>query len=314
MKGMEPIQNMARQVSIVLICYNYGRYLDCALDSVFSQTIPVGEVLLIDDGSTDDTHAVASKYEGRVRYINQGHHGVCFSRNLGLSAATGKWIIFLDADDALDPFYVEKTLQVWREQAPGLSFVYTQRRDLRDPHLISSFPEFSIAELKKKNFIMVSALMDRMRARSIGYDPAFRNGLEDYDFFLTMAERGGVGCLLNEPLLQVRMHPETRSVQCGAPAIRWNLLGHLLRKHKHFFSLEERRYFLQGRRDYVKHAVEIRRKSYLSTGERLMDLLYLVKARASLFQLCFQILYLLSPSVYHLMMSKMQQNRVAKRE
>lgn len=312
MNGVESIPNMARQVSVVLICYNYGRYLDRALESVFSQTVPTGEVLVIDDGSTDNTHDIVLKYEDRVRYVNHGHHGVCFARNLGLQKATGRWIVFLDADDALDPLYVEKTLQVWRDQPTNLAFIYTQRRDMDQPHLISSFPEFSEAELKKKNYIVVSALMDLGRARVIGYDPAFQDGLEDYDFFLTMVKKGGVGRLLNEPLLYVRSHPETRSLRCGVPSVRWTLLGLLLQKHATYFSAEERRCFLQRRRDYLIRAVEIRRRTRLSVGQRLQDLLYLIRSKSSLNQLFVQLFYAVSPPIYRWMIKVKSKARIVK--
>lgn len=90
-------------VSVVIPAYNAGRYLGEALDSVLAQTLPPREVLVVDDGSTDDTPEVCARYSGRVRYARQENAGVSAARNAGLAAATGEFVALMDADDVCAP-------------------------------------------------------------------------------------------------------------------------------------------------------------------------------------------------------------------
>lgn len=88
------------RVSVVIPSYNYGHFLDACLASVFRQDMPL-EVIVVDDGSTDDTAAVVARHGGRVKYIPQENAGPTAARNNGLQASTGAYVQFLDADDLL---------------------------------------------------------------------------------------------------------------------------------------------------------------------------------------------------------------------
>ena len=98
-------------VSCVIPAYNGARYLREALDSVLAQTLPVAEVLVVDDGSTDDTAAVVRAYRGAVHYLYQSHAGVSAARNRGIRAATQPLIAFLDADDLFLPHKTERQVE-----------------------------------------------------------------------------------------------------------------------------------------------------------------------------------------------------------
>ena len=86
-------------VSVVIPAYNAGAYIGRALDSVLAQTRGADEIIVVDDGSSDDTKQVVDRYGQVVRYIHQGNAGVSVARNTGIEAARSKWIAFLDADD-----------------------------------------------------------------------------------------------------------------------------------------------------------------------------------------------------------------------
>lgn len=107
---------MAR-ISIVIPCHNYGRFLDRAVESVVAQDDPDWELIVVDDGSTDDTPAVAAQWQhahpGRIRSLTQPNAGPGAARNRGAREATGDWLLFLDADDTLLP----GALQRYREAA-----------------------------------------------------------------------------------------------------------------------------------------------------------------------------------------------------
>ena len=92
------------KVSIIIPCYNSAGFLRACMDSVLAQTMEDFEAILIDDGSKDDTLAVAQAYAGkdaRVRVLAQENRGVAAARNLGLEQARGEWITFVDSDDLL---------------------------------------------------------------------------------------------------------------------------------------------------------------------------------------------------------------------
>lgn len=94
------------KVSVIIPCYNAGRYLAECLDSVLAQSECDIEVIVVDDGSSDNTLEIASAYalrDVRVKVLHQENAGVCAARNLGLSIAAGEWVSFVDSDDLLMP-------------------------------------------------------------------------------------------------------------------------------------------------------------------------------------------------------------------
>lgn len=90
-------------VSVVIPCYRQGHLLAAAVGAVLAQTHPAVEVVVVNDGSDDDTDAVARGFGGRIRYVAQANGGLAAARNAGIRAAAGDWLLFLDADDLIHP-------------------------------------------------------------------------------------------------------------------------------------------------------------------------------------------------------------------
>jgi glycosyltransferase involved in cell wall biosynthesis len=111
----------AVKVSCVIAVYNGEAHLREAVDSVLSQTYPDLELIVVDDGSTDGTAGVIAGYGDRVRVFRQENRGVSVARNLGVAAATGEMLSFLDADDRLDPRKVALQVAAFRTD-PELDF------------------------------------------------------------------------------------------------------------------------------------------------------------------------------------------------
>src|SRR5918997_500688 len=101
-------------VSVVIPCYNQAHFLGEAIESVLSQTYPHFEVVVVDDGSTDNTQEVAARYPG-VRYIRQENQGLAGARNAGIRRSNGSFLVFLDADDRLLPRALEAGLKALKE-------------------------------------------------------------------------------------------------------------------------------------------------------------------------------------------------------
>jgi glycosyltransferase involved in cell wall biosynthesis len=93
---------VSERVSVIIITYNYGRFISHTLESVLSQNISDMEIIVVDDGSTDNTSQILEKYYPRITYIYQANAGQSAARNTGLRACTGEFIQFLDSDDILE--------------------------------------------------------------------------------------------------------------------------------------------------------------------------------------------------------------------
>jgi glycosyltransferase involved in cell wall biosynthesis len=110
------------QVSVVIPAFNNAATIGRAIDSVLAQTHPVGQILVIDDGSTDATGSLLSRYRERIEYFRQSNAGPGAARNKGIREATKPWIAFLDADDEWMPDHLEKQVRMLQTH-PELAWV-----------------------------------------------------------------------------------------------------------------------------------------------------------------------------------------------
>src|SRR5690625_1641691 len=102
---------MQPKVSIIIPIYNVENYLEKCLNSVINQTLNEIEIILINDGSPDESLNICKIYQNkdkRIKIINQKNHGVSHARNQGIKIATGQYIGFIDPDDWVEPFMFEK--------------------------------------------------------------------------------------------------------------------------------------------------------------------------------------------------------------
>jgi glycosyltransferase involved in cell wall biosynthesis len=105
------------RVSIAVICFNYGRFLPECLESCLHQSVSADQVVVVNDGSTDDTAAVLDEYAARhpqILAIHQPNRGICAATNVALAACTGDVVVLLDADDAMSPDRIEKVIAALR--------------------------------------------------------------------------------------------------------------------------------------------------------------------------------------------------------
>jgi glycosyltransferase involved in cell wall biosynthesis len=125
----QPSPNTAPTVSVVIATYNYGAFLPKALDSVLTQTFADYEIIVVNDGSTDNTDEVVKPYleHPKVRYYKKANGGQATAKNLGISKAKGEYVAFLDADDFWLPEKLERQLKLFREN-PAVGVVYSAIR------------------------------------------------------------------------------------------------------------------------------------------------------------------------------------------
>lgn len=115
-------ESYSPKVSTVIPTYNSAKSVVRAVESVLAQTWPVQEIIVVDDGSQDDTRSVMEPFSDRVRYVHQDNAGSSAARNTGIEQATGDWIAFLDADDTWRPTKMEMQISVLEEH-PNLAWI-----------------------------------------------------------------------------------------------------------------------------------------------------------------------------------------------
>ena len=175
---------MAPLISVIVVTYNRVNFLKDALDSIQRQTFKDYEIILVDDGSTDNTKEIAEKYEG-VHYIYQEHGGISKARNTAVKAARGKWIATLDSDDIWKEDKLQKQVD-YLETHPDCRIVYTKFRSFTD------IPENELGERQKEllhsdtEWYLPSALIDTSLFTEIGmFDESLVYG-EDTDWNLRL--------------------------------------------------------------------------------------------------------------------------------
>lgn len=202
-------------VSVIIPTYNSASLVTAAVESALAQTAPPAEIIVIDDGSTDDTRERLSNY--RVRYLHQQNQGVAAARNLGLHNATGELIAFLDADDVWHLRKLE--LQIAAIEAnPNLVLLGThvfdwpaeQPTDVNRAGVIRPMPWRKLAV--KNHLVTSSIIVRRTVLNEVGdFDTALQ-GPEDHDLWLRIAQAGSVA-ILDLPLTGYRQLPGSLSRQ-----------------------------------------------------------------------------------------------------
>jgi glycosyltransferase involved in cell wall biosynthesis len=202
---------MTSKVSVVVPTFNYGHFLAGALQSALDQTFLDLEVLVVDDGSTDDTPAVITPFlaDVRIRYFRQANQGPAAARNFGIEQARGSLVAFLDADDRWLPSKLAKQVPLFAAQ-PELGLVYCRRRCIdadgwplehRQPVMHRGLV---LAQLFRDNFVCFSSAVFRREALLAvgGFDQAVEHS-EDYDLLLRVTRRYPVD-YVDEPLVVYR--------------------------------------------------------------------------------------------------------------
>lgn len=207
-------------ISVVIPSYNAARFVNQAIDSVMQQTYSPIEIILVDDGSTDDTAQRLAALGNRIRYVHQVNGGLSKARNRGIREARGELVAFLDADDKWLPEKLQKQWEMLRAD-PDLKFVHTDVFDLIETtgevvHEDRNGRRFTgdcYLEFFRGNVIIPSTvLVTRSCLEQIGhFDEAIRGAsTQDMDLCLRVARHHRFA-YVDEPLVLYRMHPDNAS-------------------------------------------------------------------------------------------------------
>jgi glycosyltransferase involved in cell wall biosynthesis len=248
---------MSVDVSVIIPTFNRATLIGETIDSILTQTRPPSEVIVVDDGSTDDTEGVVARYGNAVRYHRIDNVGPSAARNVGVSLAKGSWLAFCDSDDLWRPTKLERQLAL-HELAPGVEYSFTdfsfvasgewsrssrfaeapagfwepQRRILADKVWVYDVSLYG--RILRFHPIGVPAVMmtRRLFDRLGGYDERFSRGLsEDMEFTLRCVGAPPIG-VFAEPLVGVRKHAGNRSGDnVGSWLAQIAILEHALASH-----------------------------------------------------------------------------------
>jgi GT2 family glycosyltransferase len=201
------------RVSVILPAYNHAHFLPFAIESVLNQTFPDFEMIIIDDGSNDNTREVVQKFKDpRIQYFYQSNKGLSGARNTGLGLAKGEYIAFLDADDLFLPGKLG--LQVsWLEANPDYGFVSGGWNVVNENGeiLLVQRPWMGTPRLELLDWLFAcpvitnSVLVRQHWVEKVsGFDPQLRR-VEDWDFWLRLAYAGCKMGWVNEIVCSYRM-------------------------------------------------------------------------------------------------------------
>lgn len=224
------------RVSVIVPCHNLGQHLDEAVGSVLAQTYQDFEILVVDDGSTDEeTRRLLDNFSRpRTTVFRTGNRGLAAARNFLIAKAQGEFVSALDADDRLHPQFLEKTVAAL-DADPTLAFASTRLQMFGEQEWTSPpGAQCDIETLLCGDPVVCSALVRRAAVLAVGaYDEAMpHQGDEDWDLWIALVERGYRGVILPDVLFFYRRRPGSMSVACTTGKAHLELVEYLIRKHR----------------------------------------------------------------------------------
>lgn len=239
-------------VSIIIPCYNHGKYLAKAIDSVLAQRYKQYEIIVVDDGSIDNTRSVAESYK-TVKYIYKTNGGLSAARNTGIDNSTGNYLVFLDADDWLFEDALSINLH-YLNKNPGSAFVSGAFTDVFMHHgyqVKSVLKKDHYLYLLERNYIAMHAtvMYRRWAFDDIRYDSSLK-ACEDYDIYLKIARKYPV--VHHTKQIAAYIRHDTNMSGNYPMMLEYSLL--VLNRQKGFLQSDvENEYFQKGVRFWIDH-------------------------------------------------------------
>lgn len=226
---------MSKMVSIIITAYNYAQYLPFAIDSALNQNYDNFEVIVVNDGSPDNTEEVCKSYGDKIKYIYQENQGLVGARRTGVDASTGEYIMCLDADDEIDPEYVPSCADLLDSgcSIACSNWVEFQNNPENGPDYIHNIDVFHLSyeDFMIANRIIVAAMFTKEIYNKVGgYDPYCKLGYEDWELWLNMVRHKARIGVVQKILYFYRKHgPSMVDIAKSRHAI---LIKYMHEKHK----------------------------------------------------------------------------------
>lgn len=206
------------KVSVIIPCYNLGRYIEAAIDSILASNFKDLEIVVVNDGSTDQytNELLYNLKKQKTKIITTYNQGVSEARNVAIKASKGEYILPLDADDVVYPEYITKAVKLL-DNHPSTGIVYAKGEFFGLRNGIWELPNYSLKSMLNDNCIPVCGMFRRSDYdKTKGYNPNMIYGYEDWDFWLSLLELGVKVKKIDEALFGYRQVRESRtSAICG---------------------------------------------------------------------------------------------------
>jgi teichuronic acid biosynthesis glycosyltransferase TuaG len=208
-----------KKISVIIPNYNYARYLDQAIQSVLIQSYENVELIVVNNGSTDNSLEVLKKYGDKILLINQPNLGQSGARNSGLSRSNGDLIAFLDADDFWQPNKLEMQIGLINDDTQLIYCGIAPFKDLRNEKLQSVLPKYKgncieyFIDLPGASIVLSgesTALFSRELLNQVGTFDAELNSTAGWDFFRRCSRLTNFD-FVSEPLVNYRLHSSNMS-------------------------------------------------------------------------------------------------------
>lgn len=209
-------------VSIIVPCYKQAEYIAETLDSVLAQTYCNWECVIVNDGSPDNTEDIVAKYiavDDRFKYFWKENEGVAKARNYGVMNSMGEYVLPLDADDLIEPTYVEKAVD-WFLRFPKTKLVYCCADRFGTENGYWNLEPYEYEKFIWRNCIFCTAMYRRTDFNQTGGDNAnMIYGDEDWDFLLSLLKKNDEVHRIEELLFHYRIKNESRTTESARPHV-----------------------------------------------------------------------------------------------
>lgn len=257
-------------VSVIMPCYNDGKYIKEAIESVKKQTYPEWELIIIDDGSDDEetVKIIESIEDDRITVLHTKHLRPAGARNHGIKQAKGKYILPVDSDDKIDPTYMEKAVKKI-ESDEKLGVVYCEADLFGEKSGKWDLPAYSFDKMLLDNVVFVTALFYKADWEKLGgFNTNMAAGMEDYDFWLGILGLGREIYQIPEVLFHYRIKPVSRTTGFQSDYTQMQeVYRQMYDNHKDFYA-EHNEEYAKILRDALIEQIAIRMK-YESVFEKV---------------------------------------------
>ncbi len=281
---------MKSNTTVIIPCYNDGKYIIEALNSLLNQSLKAEKIIIIDDGSDIKTRKVLETIKIKeVEVIFQKNKGVCKTRNIGVNLVKTDYILNLDADDYFEPTFIEKAVNILNYN-PKVGVVGCHYKTLKNNKLGSHIIKPVGGAVK--NFLVKNSAMNCSIYRKecweqvSGYDENMYEGYEDWDFWVSILKNDWKMYIIQEPLFIYRIKKTSRDIRAHKD-YDMKLRTYLFNKHKEVYLDNIESFFIQV--SYLNNNLKLNKLKHINTldskiGSAILAPIRFLKKKINIFK------------------------------
>lgn len=260
-------------ISLIITCFNDSAYVRKAVESAVKQTYENKEIILVDDGSDEQTRKILGTLESKIdQLIIQDNSGLSAARNRGISASKGELIMILDADDYLDPDFCKEAQKLYVDNFPIYKIITCQAYRFDEKGITDIFKPKGgdLNDFLFGNCALATSMFSRKDWLDVGgYDERMKLGYEDWEFFIRILAFGGQAFVISSPLYYYRQ--KQNSLRSEAYNIRYELWQYIYLKHPALYQNDFEK-FVSHLINTLKHEEKEKMKIITGTDFRIGQL------------------------------------------